>query len=247
MNKQVKTASLFFVTALASVGVARLWRMRRSMPPPLPRAETLRRILAERFGTETAVSLCNHIHARYQELLDTGPDVRQRALRWHLQQNILPGIAAYQILKNHLGSREAALAVMDAFIAAFMETAPPRRQMALLKRLPAKFAIFRPIVRWTMRQNYPPEGWEMEWVEDSDKRIAFNVHRCFYLDYFFLHDVPELTATFCRGDDLLFADLPSEIVWERTKTLGRGDACCNFSWQHEANGVPMADSLHAVR
>ena len=50
---------------------------------------------------------------------------------------------------------------------------------------------------------------------------------CFFLKVLSAYGAPELTAHFCKLDDLLFGNIPG-ISWERTQTLGRGDECCNF-------------------
>jgi hypothetical protein len=53
------------------------------------------------------------------------------------------------------------------------------------------------------------------------------IYECFYLNMLTAYGVPELTSHFCRLDDLLFGEFQG-ISWERTKTLGRGDDCCDF-------------------
>jgi hypothetical protein len=47
---------------------------------------------------------------------------------------------------------------------------------------------------------------------------------------FTAYGAPELTPLYCQGDDSLFEGLPASITWERTKTLGRVDDCCDFRW-----------------
>jgi len=102
--------------------------------------------------------------------------------------------------------------------------------MPLLGRLPDPFAVFRRIVPLVVRFGFPPEGWGIEAVEDSEDCIAFNVRRCIYLDTLTSYGAPELTALYCGGDDTLFAALPPSVTWERTMTLGRGHDHCNFRW-----------------
>jgi hypothetical protein len=77
---------------------------------------------------------------------------------------------------------------------------------------------------------FPPEGWEKEIVTDSNQAFAFDMHSCFYLDVLTAYGAPELTPIYCRMDELLYKELPPMITWERAKTLGRGDDCCDFRW-----------------
>lgn len=77
------------------------------------------------------------------------------------------------------------------------------------------------------RDEYLPGSQEI--IEDSPDCFAFNVYRCFILDVLAEYDAAELTALYCKTDDWLAESLPG-IRWERTRTLGRGDDCCDFRW-----------------
>ena len=39
---------------------------------------------------------------------------------------------------------------------------------------------------------------------------------------------PELCPCFCDSDDITYNDLHSDLLWRRTRTLGRGNDCCDF-------------------
>jgi hypothetical protein len=79
-----------------------------------------------------------------------------------------------------------------------------------------------------MRSSFPPQGWDTEWVEVSSQAVAFNLHRCFYVDVLTEYGAAELTPFYCRLDDLIYEDVSPHVRWDRTKTLGRGDDCCDF-------------------
>ncbi len=162
-----------------------------------------------------------------------GPRPARRALRIHLQRVMLPGLALYQAVLDAGDDREAALAEMEHVMA---ETVTGLRGlMALLRRLPRPFAIFRRVEPWVVRLGFPEEGWEMERVESSEDCVAFNVNRCFYLDTLTSYGAPELTRVFCDGDDVYFPALAPAITWERTTTLGRGGDRCDFRWRRAAS------------
>ena len=116
-----------------------------------------------------------------------------------------------------------------------------RRQVALLRRLPDPFPLFRWIGRRTMRRSYPAAGWTTEWVADDDQRLAFNIRSCLYVDTLTGYGAPELLPHICGFDDWMFAALPPSIAWERTTTLGRGGDRCDFCWRRVA--VPRSDSV----
>lgn len=78
-----------------------------------------------------------------------------------------------------------------------------------------------------LRAGFPKQDWQIEMVEDSPKCNAYDITGCFYQNVLSTSGVPELTAHFCALDDLLHSNYKT-IKWERTETLGHGDARCNF-------------------
>jgi hypothetical protein len=80
---------------------------------------------------------------KYNLLYLQRPYFIQRALRKHLEDNILPGIALYQVLKDDLGDQTAALTYLDELFAAKMATSNERKQLMWLKYLPDPFAMLR--------------------------------------------------------------------------------------------------------
>lgn len=166
------------------------------------------------------------VQTRYSDLLCHSVQYPERALRMHLETKILPGLALYQALREEGINQAPALEVVDRIIEIRVE--------ALRKRLVwvGKFAFFyhliRRLTRPIMRVCYPDAGWKVEWLEVSPKQVAFNIHRCFYWEVLKSHGAAELTPSFCRGDDLLYKDVSRHLRFERTKTIGQGDDCCDF-------------------
>lgn len=212
------------VGAMVGLAVAR----RLAAPRRMPFLGLWQQTLTETRGEAEAERLVALAQARYDELYAGQPRPASRALRFHLERSMLPGLALYQTLLEEGDDREQALAEMEHVMAVTSE--PLRRSMALLARLPDPFAVFRRVEPWVVRLGFPPEGWEMEPVEEGEDCIAFNVRRCFYLDTLRSYGAPELTPVYCGGDDVVFPALAPSITWERTMTLGRGDDYCNFRW-----------------
>lgn len=198
-----------------------------SATPRMPNIGPWQQALIEQRGEVEGAMLAARVQARYDELYTQRPHFADRALRMHLEDHILPGLALYQVLQNDRGEPESALSEVDRLFEAGLDK--KLVQLRLLGRLPAPFAAFRLLARWSMRE-FPAEGWAIELVEDSKQSYAFTIRRCFYLDVLTAYGAPELTASFCRLDDLLCANLPPPLRFERTKTLGRGDDCCDFRY-----------------
>jgi hypothetical protein len=77
----------------------------------------------------------------------------------------------------------------------------------------------------------------MELLEDSEECLAFSNHHCIYLDVLSAYGAPELTALYCKLDDLMFQALPPTIVWRHSRTLARGDDECEFRWCRVSGGI----------
>jgi hypothetical protein len=99
--------------------------------------------------------------------------------------------------------------------------------MKKLGRLPFIYYFLRLFIKPAMRK-YPPEGWNIEWIQNDRKAIRFNMKSCFYHDVLSRYGAPELTASFCRVDDLTYENMSSALSWQRTMTIAGGDAVCDF-------------------
>jgi hypothetical protein len=221
------------VLAVGMVGGLLIAR-RKSAKPRIVKADTWRQVLTEKHGAIEAGALIDKLQQRYEELYDTRPHYDHPALRKHLEQNILPGLALYQVLQAEKGDQAAALAEVEVLLHASAMRSGMRKAAAALKYVPEPFRLLRPAARAAMKYGFPAAGWETEWIEDSDQRIAFNIHRCFYLNTLTTYGAPELTRLFCQMDDVVYETLPPSIRWERTGTLGRGNEVCDFCYPHVA-------------
>jgi hypothetical protein len=226
-----KTAftALWFSIGLAS-GIfltKRLIGARSGSARPISHLPAWKRALASKYGLQKAVLWAAKVQARYELLFAARPRFRNPALRTHLEAHILPGIALYQVLKEEVGDPLKALADIDICFSAHAQASSMAQQASLLDLLPGGFTILRLANRTVLRTSFPDQGWQIEWVEDSPDCIAYNITACFYLNVLSAYGVPELTAHFCALDDQLYGNLKT-IAWERTETLGRGNARCNF-------------------
>lgn len=195
----------------------------------MPLTQVFQRALGRELGEQKAREILQAAAERHEDLYAERKQYGIRALRNHLEQNILPGIALYQTLLGDPDTQQRAMRLVEA---AFGEwVALNRRRMEWLGRLPIFYWLMRAAIKPMMRWEFPEEGWETEWMETSGEAIAFNMRSCFYLDVLESHGVPELTAQYCRADDLVYEDVSPYVRWARTRTLGRGDECCDFRFE----------------
>ena len=194
-----------------------------------PKQAEYERALARELDAAQAREVVATAADRYNALYSERKHYDNRALRQHLEEGILPGVALYQTLLDDPDTGQAALELAEAALAE--GALAGRRSMERLGRLPFYFWLMRVLIKPVMRLNFPAVGWETEWVEASGDALAFNMHRCFYLDVLEGYGVPELTALYCKMDDLTYDGVSRYVRWARKRTLGRGDECCDFRWE----------------
>jgi hypothetical protein len=211
--------------ALVGVGLQR----RLTAPRRMPLLDIWQPAMTQMRGELAAALLAQRVQERYDELFSHRPHFASRALRMHLETGILPCLALYQVLRQEHGTTESAMDELDRLFNAWAERSGKRKLLRQMARLPNPFALLRLGNRFTLRRDFPltGAGWRMTWVEDSDQRVAYTITECFYVKMLASYGAPELTRHICRMDDLIFSGLRG-FRWERTKTLGRGDDCCDF-------------------
>ncbi len=197
-----------------------------SSPIKMPHARAWLKELSKRFDKETARDIIENARTRHRELFESRQIYSIRAFRYHLEYYILPSFALYQALQDGYQDKETAFKTVEELVT--LTVLPLRRIYRVMGILPFFFSGFKWGMPYVMKWVFPPEGWETEWVESSEKRIAFDIHGCFVLERLKELRAPELTPVFCNCDDVMFENLSSTFIWRRTKTLGRGDDCCNF-------------------
>jgi hypothetical protein len=231
-------AAVFGLGVVAgALAVARV--IGRRAEPRVPDLAAWQRALAETHGQVRAGFLAGQVQARFKALYAARPRFAGAALQFHLDRNILPGLALYQVLREELEagqdsveSSASALAEVDQLMEAALLASPFPVLIRLAGRLPWAFHLVRLANRLGMRLGYPPEGWITTWLEDSEQCVAFDITGCFYLDVLTDYGAPELTPSFCRMDDLLYGHL-DKARWGRTETLARGFPRCDFRFIRE--------------
>ena len=223
---RTKNYSLMLLGITSALGI--VWLVRRKHGEAAD-MKAWQQVLTQRHGAEKAEQLTEAVRQKRTVLIAEACMPENQALRVHLKENILPGLALYQVLlQEHDGDQLAALAEVDEAFRA--ETLTMYRLIFTpMKILPAPFRLLKFIFPQLMKQ-YPAEGWDIAYVENSNDRIAFNITRCFYLNTLTAYDAPELTASFCKGDDLMAECFPPGIRFVRLHTLGRGDELCDFQY-----------------
>jgi hypothetical protein len=198
----------------------------KNIPRPVPYLKTWRKKLAGKINKEAAAKVITGTQAQYETLFSQTEQPENKALRRHLNDVLLPGIALYRALINAGQGREESLETVELLYRAILKRR--RNLMAVMGRMPFAFYTFKKITRRSMKSMFPPEGWDVQWPDEGPDCLAFDMSRCYYLDITKKLGVSELMPVFCDCDDFMFEALSPKLIWKRTKTLGRGDEVCDF-------------------
>ncbi len=182
--------------------------------------------LIKNLPVDLAEEVNQRVIARIKKIEREREKYPQKALEKHFGENILPILALYLVLKEDHSSPEDVLELTRK-VTEEMYTIG-RKRMAFIGQFPFFYRVIQKLTPQMMKSAFPKEGFDIEWLEVSKKQVVFNMHACFYLDSLTKYGVPELTPVFCGLDDLIYDGVSPHLRWQRTGTLGRGDAYCDF-------------------
>lgn len=183
-------------------------------------------ILKEDFSATTAEDMAKQAQERFLELCEENKnDVRE--LKKHTFGRIYPSIAIYEtLLDRGMGKEEAASYIREFFLRYCAKTVPH------LKRIIALPGMAKKIPDLFMKigiSAFPIEaGFEYEFPPKKKNEARFNIVSCPYMKTCQKYGHPELCTVFCDSDDVAYGDMHKDLKWGRTKTIGRGNDCCNF-------------------
>ncbi|HEM46087.1 MAG TPA: hypothetical protein ENO23_03480 [Alphaproteobacteria bacterium] len=197
----------------------------------MPHRDLWFREMAGLLGALPAHDLMERVEARYAALYRSRTRYDHPALAQHLEENILPGLALYQELRQDGHHEQAALKTVERLFTVPMHRM--RRLMERIGRLPFFFWLVRTATRRFMARNFPAPGWDVSWPDAGRHVVAFDMHSCFYLDVLTEYGAPELTSVYCRLDHLIYDDVSPHVRWQRTRTLAQGGDCCDFRFYRQ--------------
>lgn len=179
---------------------------------------------AERFPAQAAQLLAS-MHQRIEALREDNAGASKE--KWeHLESKIMPGIAIYEVLQTVV-SKEEALQLIHSYV-----NAHARKYHTLFHRLlklPGLYHKMPGIFAKGVEEKFgSAAGFQAITHEATKDVIRFDMVRCPYHDACVHYGCPELCRCFCDSDDITYDGLHPKLLWHRTKTLGRGDDCCDF-------------------
>ena len=155
-------------------------------------------------------------------------------LLFHLERQILPGIAIYETLQRVMDKDEA-LKTVHGYVEKHAQNA--KKLFLFLLHIPGLYkkvpAIFS---RQAPRLFGEAAGFAANEIKTSLGVWRIDMIKCPYHDFCAKYGCPELCRCFCDSDDISYDGLHPKLYWHRTKTLGRGDEKCDFCLKLREDG-----------
>ena len=165
------------------------------------------------------------LNARLAQLRAENADAN-RERRFHLDSQLLPGIAVYETLQRAM-PKEEALETVHGYVENYARRA--HRILVALLRIPGLYRLVPGFATRATRKVYGAAGgFASNELQTSGGVWRIDMTKCPYHDTCVQYGHPELCRCFCDSDDAAYDQLHRKLVWRRTKTLGRGDDRCDF-------------------
>ena len=141
--------------------------------------------------------------------------------------NLLTSIAMIMVLEQNGRTREEAEKEVSE---AMYEYIKP--QIVSMKKL-AGHGWFVRLLKISMPLKFMKTlgyGWSVEFPKCPSDTFTMITHKCIYQQLFAKYGMPEMTARFCKVDDILYSDLPrAEFIY--TQQIGNGGDMCDYSYK----------------
>ena len=187
-------------------------------------------IAAADIGKQKAGRIAEAAQKRYEELCSENAS-DPKALRMHTYKRIYPGIAVYKAMRATGISQEKAVWYIREYFQQFAKRLEPYIQCnlkipGLAKRLPAIF------MKISQKAFGTDAGFLYEFPKRQDNEMRANMVRCPYYETCKRYGCPEITVAYCDSDDATYGNMHPNLIWGRTKTIGHGADCCDFSLEY---------------
>lgn len=177
-----------------------------------------------------AESLISDMDKRMAQLWADNSDASKEKKR-HLESQIIPGIAAYETLQKVM-QKDEALRIVHGYV----EKKAWKMHKVILKlmRIPGLYKCVPELFAKGTRKMFGEKaGFSATEIQTSGGMWRIDMTKCPYHDACIMYGCPELCHCFCDSDDITYDNMHPKLLWHRTKTLGRGNDCCDFCLKTE--------------
>lgn len=145
----------------------------------------------------------------------------------HTIEKIYPCLAFYNAIQECTNQRDKAYSIIEEYFTRECEiTANKIRKLC---QIPFAYKLVPYIMAEVIHKQFGVKsGFNMINHNTKGKMCHIDMVECPYFTTCSMHGCPELTKAFCNADDITYGNMHPNLSWERKKTLGRGDECCDF-------------------
>ena len=149
------------------------------------------------------------------------------AVRKHTRSQIYPAIAVFESMVAAGISRDAAAQLILDF---YMTRAQkPAKAIQNLLKVPGLYKAVPKIFLVAVRKLFGSDaGFQAKHYENTEGCFQIDMLECPYMNICKKYGCTEIVPAFCASDDVAYGNMHPKLIWGRTKTLGRGDDCCDF-------------------
>lgn len=152
---------------------------------------------------------------------------KPKEITMHTVRKIFPCIAFYKAVTECTNEPKQAYQVIDDYFTKSCEAYAKKLQK--LCRIPFAHKLVPRIMAVIIHKSFGVKsGFEMIDRDIKGKKCHIDMVKCPYFSTCVQYGCPELTTVFCNSDDVAYGNMHPRLSWERKKTLGRGDDCCDF-------------------
>ncbi|MDE6729977.1 MAG: L-2-amino-thiazoline-4-carboxylic acid hydrolase [Oscillospiraceae bacterium] len=148
---------------------------------------------------------------------------KPKEITMHTVNQILPCIAFYKAVSEYTGKPEQAYSIIEEYFSE--KCALTAKKLQKLCRIPFAYQFAPRIMAGIIHKFFGTRS-NFEVIDRSIRHdvCQIDIVKCPYFSICSAYGCPE----FCNGDDTAYGNMHPKLSWERKKTLGRGDNCCDF-------------------
>jgi hypothetical protein len=190
-----------------------------------------RNYCVSKFGEDTGSNIYEAAENKLAQMIGEADYKNSKAIKWHMDKNMLPTIAIYLTFKQFEGTSEKAYEYTSEILQILCKKTQKKNRF--IGKMPFGYSLFKLFCKSIIARQYPKEGWQTEWIKYNNEEIHFDFTGCIYAETTKRYNCIELCPLFCANDDITLAGYSPNIIFQRSETIGRGQAKCDF---HFING-----------
>ncbi|MBQ8647074.1 MAG: L-2-amino-thiazoline-4-carboxylic acid hydrolase [Oscillospiraceae bacterium] len=183
-------------------------------------------VLIDELYAENHATIMAYAWSRFDGLCAENAD-ESKAVQMHTRSRIYPAISVFEALVNcGVGREDAAQLILDFYITRAQK---PGKVIQKLLKIPGLYKAVPNLFLIGVNKMFGPDaGFKARHYESKQGCFRMDMLECPYMSICKKYGCPEIVPAFCASDDVAYGNMHPKLIWGRTKTLGRGDECCDF-------------------